>query len=49
MMLYTKYESGFRKKTCLKKLLTHGRTDGRTIDDGQCAITIAHLKHFVLR
>jgi len=28
---------------------THGHTDARAMDDGQWAITKAHLEHFVLR
>jgi len=28
---------------------THARTDGRTMDGGQWAITKAHIEHFVLR
>jgi len=34
---------------CLKKLLTQGRTHARTVDDGQWAVTKAHIEHFVLR
>ena len=36
-----------RRRCRLKKLLTDGRTDGRT-DDGQIPIIIAHLELFVL-
>ena len=39
----------FLKRSCLKKLLTDGCTHKRTMDNGQWAITKAHLEHFVLR
>jgi len=47
--VWSKSNKRFQRRCCWKKLLTHGRTDGQTMDDGQWAITKAHLEHFVLR
>jgi len=48
---WSKSKKRFQSWCCLKihVLLTHGRTAGRTMDDGQWAITKAHLEHIVLR
>jgi len=43
--VWSKSNMRFQMRCCLKKLLTHGRT----MDDGQWAITKAHLEHFVVR
>jgi len=47
--VWSKSNKRFQRRCCLKKLLTHGRTHALTMDDGQWAITKAHLEHFVLR
>jgi len=39
----------FKRRSCLKKLLTHGCTDDWTMDGGQWAITKAHLEDIVPR
>jgi len=43
--VWSKSKEWFQRRCCLKKLLT----DARTMDDGQWAITKAHLELFVLR
>ena len=43
--VWSKSNKWFQGRCCLKKLLMHART----MDDGQWAITKAHLEHFVLR
>jgi len=51
--VWSKSNKWFQRRCSLKKLLTHAwtdaRTDARTVDDGQWAITKAHLEHVVLR
>ena len=42
--VWSKYNKRFQRRCCLKKLLTDERTDARTMDDGQWAITKAHLE-----
>jgi len=39
----------FRRRSCLKKLLTHWRTHARTMDDRQWDITKAHIEVIILR
>jgi len=46
--VWSKSNERFQRSSCLKKLLTDGRTDGRTMDDGQLAITKAHLENIQL-
>jgi len=43
--VWSKSNEWFQRRSCLKKMLTHART----MDDGQWAITKAHLEHIVLR
>jgi len=45
--VWSKSNKRFQRRCGLKKLLTDGRMDGRTMDDGQWAITKAHIEHFV--
>jgi len=40
--VWSKYNEWFQRRSCLKKLLMHGRTDGRTMDDGRQ--TMGHHK-----
>ena len=42
--VWSKSKKGFQRR-CLKKLLIDGRTDRRTMDEGQWAITKAYLDH----
>jgi len=48
--VWSKSNERFQRRCCLKKLLTHGRTDGRT-DDGRRTLKDhkISLEHFVLR
>jgi len=41
--VWSKSNKRFQRRCCLKKLLTHARTDGRTTDAGHWRITKAHL------
>jgi len=45
--VWSKSSMCFQRRCCLKKLLTDARTDAQTMDDGQWAITKAHLEHFI--
>ena len=49
--VWSKSNKLFQRRCCLKKLLTHGRTDGRTTDDGRRTLKDhnSSLEHFVLR
>ena len=42
--VWSKSNERLKRRCRLKKLLTDGQTDARTMDDGQWAITKAHLK-----
>ena len=41
--VWSKPNKWFQRRCCLKKLLTDGRTDARTMDDGQWAIKKAQV------
>jgi len=49
--VWSKSNERFQRRCCLKKLLTHARTDARTPDDGHRTLKDhkSSLEHFVLR